>query len=404
MPDEGAHYLKAYEVSHLHFFNTAKNSGIDIPCDEYLVAAIKHHRIAMIQDKATDEISDPNCKVNSANTAGTYSFVPYIPSAIALAITENFQWEVENRLKAARFSNFVVWFSIIFFSLLLVQQGQQLIACIVLMPSFLWQTVALSADGATFAFCFFYFLLILSWAQKRLDVTPKMLGVLVAVGGLIGASKGVYAPLALVSFALWDQVRISSVARKVLILLSPTLLALAVFISITSVANKELIFLGHSANPAEQINYILTHPLRVIGYVFNAILSMDYVGLVASGFTVGNSGRRTGITVAFGLAVLILLLRFDFGVSRRFRQVAGLTFIALLFSIALPLYLTYTPVGYRDGILGIQSRYYLPALPLQNAALAFNAAEVDWKKVWGKVHWIVLLPALGLLVAVVKMS
>ena len=109
MPDEGAHYLRAYEVSHLHLVNFRGAAGVDIPCNEYLVAAHQYNRIPAAQQKAFDGQHDPACTVKSVNPAGAYSFVPYIPAAFALFVTEKLRWKVEKRLIAARVANFSVF-------------------------------------------------------------------------------------------------------------------------------------------------------------------------------------------------------------------------------------------------------------------------------------------------------
>ncbi|HDT2133832.1 TPA: hypothetical protein ACLLIE_000191 [Enterobacter roggenkampii] len=41
-PDEGAHFLRAYEVSHFHLINREGDIGVGINCQDYFSAAKKH--------------------------------------------------------------------------------------------------------------------------------------------------------------------------------------------------------------------------------------------------------------------------------------------------------------------------------------------------------------------------
>ena len=402
MPDEGAHYLRAYEVSHFHLLNYRNHVGVDIPCDEYLIAAKKYQLTPDIQKKAEDGWMDSSCRVRSVNTAGTYSFVPYIPAALALFITEKLEWKVEDKLVAARGANFAVWFTILFFGLLLIEEGRILMACLVLMPSFFWQLVALSADGSTFAFCLIYVFLVVSTAQQRTVVTPKLMKILLPIAALIGASKGVYVPIALLSFGLWDRLPDKGRFYKLMVCATPTLVALGVFLLLTGLADPSLIYLGNGANPANQMAGILSDPISFADIIFRSLLQTDLRGLVAPAYAVPNAGRAFAITVVAGVASAILLIHSDFGVDRRFRVVAALVFILLLTAVGLPLYLTYSPVG-AQHILGLQGRYYLPLIPLAFIAVAVNVTQVKWrqllKQLQSKSGWIAIIPLLGLILA-----
>ena len=102
------------------------------------------------------------------------------------------------------------------------------------------------------------------------------------------------------------------------------------------------------------------------------------------------------------LSMAVLILYSDFGVNKRFRLVAGLVSLILFVSFCLPIYLTYTPVGYKN-IVGLQGRYYLPAIPFIFIAIAFNSSEFNWAQFFARLRrnseWIVTISMLGLIVA-----
>ena len=407
MPDEGAHYMRAYEVSNLHLVNFRNSVGVDIPCNEYLIAAKKYQLTPDIQKKAEDGWRESSCKVRSINTAGTYSFVPYIPAALALFVTERLGWKAEDKLVAARATNFTVWFTVLFFGLLLLKKGRILMVCFILMPSFFWQLVALSADGSTFAFCLTYIFLVVSIVQQKTIVTPKLMAVLVLIAAFIGASKGVYAPLALLSFALWDRLPDKGHFYKLTVCGTPSLVALGIFLLLTGLADPSLIYIGNSANPSKQMAGILADPLSFVGIIFQALLTTDMLGLVAPTYAVPNVGRAFGIMVMAGVTSAILLLHADFGVDSRFRIVAALVLMLLFIAVGLPLYLTYSPVGAKY-ILGLQGRYYLPVIPLAFVAAAFNVTKIDWIQLFrwlqSKSEWVAIISLLGLILACVNIK
>lgn len=402
MPDEGAHYLRAYEVSHLHLVNFRGTGGVDIPCNEYLVAAQKYNPIPVVQQKAIDGRLDPLCRVRSVNPAGAYSFVPYVPAAIALRLTEKLKWQVEDRLVAARTANFAVWFSILFCGLLLINTGRMLMACLVLMPSFFWQLVALSADGATFTFCLVYVFLVLHVIQQDKNITPKLLAVMVSTAALIGASKGIYAPLSLLSFALWHRIAGTKLPYRIAVSIAPAVASFGVFVVLATVSDSTLIHIGNGANPALQVRYLMENPAFFSEVLYRAISNTDLLKLVAPTYAVPNEGRAFGIMLTTAVTVSGLLLFSGFGVNKKFRLLCALLAIFQFASFCLPIYLTYTPVGAAD-IMGIQGRYYLPIFPLLFIAVSINIEKIKQLMLLGPVAqksgWLAFISLLSLVVA-----
>ncbi len=396
MPDEGAHYLRAHEVSRLHLINFRGNVGADVSCSEYITAAKKYHLTPNVQKKAEDGQADPLCTVRSRNTAGSYSFIPYIPAAAALALTDTLGWAVEQKLAAARSLNFLVWFSILFAGLMFICKGRLLILCIVLMPAFFWQLVALSADGASLASCVVFVCAVVGLIQRGQAVSGRAIGWLVALAMLIGASKGVYALIALFALALWDQLPGKSWWFKVASLASPTVAALGIFLLFTGMADPSQVYLGNGAVPAEQLNYVIQNPLAFSKTLLDMFLSTPLEAVAVPRYAVANPRSSLNAAIIFGLALAVLMLRSDFGAGRRGRFLAAALSVAGFIGFCLPLYLTYTPVG-ASSILGIQGRYYLPLLPLVFVALAINMSDVNWPAFQSKAGWIIVLPILFLL-------
>ncbi len=401
-PDEGAHYLRAYEVGHLRLINLRGEAGVKIPCREYIIVVKKYNVIGNIQKKAEDEQNDPACLINSINSAGAYSFFPYIPAAIGLRLTQQLGWSVEHRLSLARGLNFIVWFSVLFAGLLYINKGRLLLGCLLLMPAYFWQLVAVSADGATFASCMVYVCVVLGLAQRARPISPGNLWLLVGIAVMIGASKGVYAHLALFSFSLWDQLPRATIIRKLVVLACPVVAALAVYLVLTGLADPSHIGLGNGAIPGAQIRYLVDNPMAffsVFWTTLNEVNMKDMKDLVAPDYAVPNAWLRSSLATVAAFTIAVLISRSDFGVGKNVRRLAGALSLIAFAAIFLPLYLTYTPVGYAT-VLGIQSRYFLPILPFVFVAVAFNAADINWQSFQKHSGWVIVFPLLFLVWAV----
>lgn len=401
IPDEGAHYLRTYEVSRLHLLNLRGSVGIEMPCNDYTVVAIQYHPVAWAQAKTEAEQKDPSCVANTRNTAGAYSFVPYVPAAIAMRAAELTGGTVEQRLMASRATGFLVWIGLICFALRGMRHGRMLMACLVLVPSFFWQLVAVSADGATLASSLVYVLTILRVLQTTTVLSRSTLMQLLLTAALLGASKGVYAPLCLLSLALWCHVPARGPLYKLALLSLPTLVCLGIFALFTGLADPSLVFLGNGANPTLQMEYVVNNPWQFAETVYHSVLSTMETGFIAPSYAVPNSGRGYGITVFALVSSGALLLFTTFQARRTTRIIAGLIALVLCFAVCLPLYLTYNPVA-QPLMMGLQSRYFLPIIPLVFIALSFDATKVDWGSLRKYAMWAPILPVIGLFLACIN--
>jgi uncharacterized membrane protein len=273
-------------------------------------------------------------------------------------------------------------------------------ACVALMPSFFWQLAAVSADGATLASCLIYVVLVLRSLQNARPVVPATYGMLLLVAAMIGSSKGVYAPLCLLSFVLWDHIPAPKLTFKWMLLSAPTLVCFCTFVFFTGLADPSLVYLGNGANPAQQVQHVLTHPWQYLAMVFRSIGGMMTSEFISPTYAVLNAGRGNGIAAItlMSCAAMTMFSRFDAGKNTRI--IAILIALVLCLAVCLPLYLTYNPVG-NGVIYGLQSRYFLPILPLVFIGLAFDASKVDWDGLLKSAMW-VLFPLLGLFLAVVN--
>ena len=301
----------------------------------------------------------------------------------------------------SRATSFVFWMTLIVFALNRICSGKLLMWCLLLLPSFFWQMAGVSADGCTLASSLIYILIVLGALQAKVEVTRSTLMQMLLTAVLLGASKGVYAPICLFSFALWAQLPNRTVISKLLVLGMPTLGCLITFALFAGIADPSLIFLGNGAAPGLQLQFVLKHPWEYCTTVFLSIWEAMNIGFISPSYAVPNAGRGYGITV-FALVSFSVLLSFNaFNVSKAVRAIAALIALIMCVVVCLPLYLTYNPVA-NSLVLGLQSRYFLPIIPLIFVAFAFDATKLDWIKVRRYALWAPVLPLLGLFLACVN--
>jgi uncharacterized membrane protein len=399
-PDEGAHYLRAYEVSQGHWVNSPGNVGTDIPCNDFYIATQKYHLTARTQPAAEAGKDDTTCKVQSVNTAGTYSPVAYIPAAIALMATA--ASPVEDRLRAGRMANVVVWLTIIMAGVLWLQRGRLLMGSLVVLPVFFWQITMLSADGATLAFGMALVCWIVGMRQRGYGLSASDLLIPTVLAALLGASKGVYVPIALLCWGLWNQMEYRNPLVRLVLLSLPCAAGLGVLYATASMADRSLIYLGNGAVPADQLALVLADPMRYLDVVWNTVSELNLTHMVTPDYAILHARNAHQITwLALG-SIAVLMATTDWGLTRGFKLLAALLLVVCTVGALSPLYLTYSPVG-ANLIWGVQGRYYIPLLPLLMLAFSFNMADWDWDAVAGRVRWIALLPLLGLVVAIWRM-
>jgi len=369
IPDEGAHYLRTYEVSRGHWINSVGNVGVSIPCVDYLIIAKQYAPIAFYQSAAEDMQPNPiECLASTRNTAGTYSPIPYVAAAFGIRIAEKLGFNVESRLKAGRIANAITTSLICLLSVLAVRQHRLLLASFALLPMTMWLRASMSADAMTITISISYLAFILRLTENRTETTIKIFFALSLLAVLLGSMKPVYGILCFASLILY---RHTCDWRKNLLNISAISAA-----SIAGVAagfiwsltpDSSLIYINTfgGADPFLQWHYILSNPIGFFHVIAKTIKNnlSNYIGqaLLPTLSFVPQLGTPDKIFPASILSMCLFLTILTTPTSLKKWQCITLCCVATicLFATLLPLYLTYTLVGHTE-IIGLQGRYFLP--------------------------------------------
>ena len=366
IPDEGAHYLRGFEVSRGHLINVRGNVGIPIPCSDYLKIAKLNGRVNVAFYQAAAEEMKPSaedCVVSSVNTAGSYSAIPYIAAAFGIRTAEVLGYGVETRLKTGRMANAIVTSLICLLAVLAVKKYRLLIAIFALLPMSMWLRASLSADALTISISIGYLAYLLHLVEKDVPITKRNICILTLLAIALGSVKPVYAIL---SFSVLILYKRSKGLSGLMLLALPGISALLVGALWSLAADPTLIYINNfnGANPVAQLEYIMSDPLNFSNVVINtfrinltSFIGQAIVPMFPAPWVQQYEQFGIGITICVLVLFTMVTMPTSLIASQRLVLIA-VTSTCLIVTV-IPLYLTYTLVGHNE-ILGLQGRYFLP--------------------------------------------
>lgn len=366
IPDEGAHYLRSYEVSRGHLINFRGNIGIPILCTDYLEIAKLNGRVNVAFYQATAEQLNPSvedCYVNSLNTAGSYSAIPYFASALGIRTAEILGYKVQGRLKAGRLANALVTSLICLLAVLASKKYRLLIALFTLLPMSMWLRSSLSADALTISISVVFLAYLLRLVERDDGISQRNIYILTFLAIALGSVKPVYAILSFSVLILYQKINGPN-GLKLLMLPCISALLIGAFWSLS--ADPSLIYINtfNGANPADQLKHVTGDPLKFMQVILNTFqinftifISQAIVPMFSTSWI--KPHEQFEISLIFCSIIFFTMITMPISLNAFQRLVlTAVTSICLVVTL-IPSYLTYTLVGH-DEILGLQGRYFLP--------------------------------------------
>lgn len=379
-PDEGAHFLRSYEVSHGKLINSRGHIGVEMPCREYFLVSAKYAPIAFYEDVTKrEDFGSDTCFVKTKNTAGTYSPISYIFLAPAEFIGRLNSLVVEERLILMRFFNFFGTALLFLLSFSLLMKFRFPLIFLAYSPLIIWLRASVSADGVTIALAMLFVSYVFYLTKEENLPSLRKILYLLLLAGFVGACKPVYSLVCLSSvvffFTNWG--RKQKKINNLILIFSPVFIALLVSIIFIKVADPDLVYLGNNANPKNQLSWIVKN--------FGDFLSVIYLTFTTSGWSYLYQvwvpytwvPVSAGGVVATTMTIFLLLLTVTNEKMLELKSLISLMvlFFLMAFAIIFPLYLTYNPPGYKE-ILGLQGRYFIPNFILMIFALSGLANKI----------------------------
>lgn len=372
VPDEHAHYMRAYTVAEGKLYIGA--SDVFLEQADASVQSMK--RFIPLIGKADEKISlgtlVDEWRMPPANAMGTilftlnnnayiYNPVPYLMSAATVHLAVALDLSPVGGLWLARFANLCLWSALVALAIAVIPVFKYELLFIALLPMSLFQGMGMSADSLVNALSFLCFASVVRVLHSSpAPVKRVTLGIASVATFLVAISKQIYA---------WPYVLLLCQKRGerwywrfVLGVLVLSILGGTVWLAVNQTPASLL-----SLEEVAQAKARLLNPLevvRVIWYSYTThgeALWRSLIGILGWLDTPLPMSLYVLYTAIFvGMLVFGCEARFDDGWRVRLGALAGLVFIPSI--LCLVLYLNWSHENYAAG--GLQGRYYLAALPL----------------------------------------
>lgn len=400
-PDEVAHFLRAYQCSggECYAHKLGDEAGGWLPVS--LASTVIHFEGWWPWSNRAAFSRPLNKRVRDfqafSNTA-VYSPIPYVASALSMAIGRRLNWTPLLLFYLGRLGNVVAYALLASSAVRWMPIQRGLMFLLVLSPMSLFLAGTLSADVIMDGLSFLAIAMALYYAIEAERVSNRGLAGLVLVFSLVALSKQAYYPLVFLFFLI-PPGKLGTRGRWALAAVAalgiPLLLDVAWFVSIRSI----YVPLRPLVNPSAQLHFILEHPWDYVTMFWTCIAENDFSLHVHTIGLLGNLDVFVPgfVFVPYWIAILTMAsLGADNG---RFLNTASRWLLLAihvmgLFSVVTHLYLSWDNVGSMH-IMGPQPRHVLPFMPLlflpfHGLGIAifrpqFSRAAVRWLPWWGSI-------------------
>jgi uncharacterized membrane protein len=329
-------------------------------------------------------------------TKSVYSPPLLLPQALTLRLGRSLGIPVLPVLYACRFASLLSYLMLVWLALRWIPFGKWILFVLAVSPMALFQATTITPDAISNGIGFLFIAGSLNLAESK-KIDWREYGKLILLIFLLFLAKVNLTALILLPFLLIPPARFSQ--KRIYVFL----LATTAFLFLLEVAGWNLLatkysdaLLANDANAGAQLRYILDHPL-----LFPTILLKDPFlnGLAylqgwinGYGYYFWTPPQIVSIFFLLSLGAVLLIDSTREQVTKKYRIVFILVFLAGYLATAVPLYLTFTTVGLNE-LLGVQGRYFIPLASLPVLTLA---GFLTTKKFTSSSNWIIIFLAVAL--------
>lgn len=386
VPDEYGHMARAYGISEGHVLATVDRdkSGSEVPLSIAIVGNKTNDGFGLgdIPQLATIPLA-PNIVMFAEHpNMALYSPVVYAPQALGFAVARALNVPAIGSFYIARLFNVIAYTLLIYLAIRLLPIGKWVGVIVGLLPMHIVLAASLSADPFTIGLIAVLVAAVLWLRSLDRHIRPIEYMWLIALTAAISLGKLPYALLLALFLLVPARALGGDRKRWWLHIAGLSTTALVVGAGWLLAAKGTLVAYGpEGVNMAEQLHFILTHPLGFLKAVFMTLFMSAGDGFMAQyvlaiGFL--ESQLPLWLTYIYGIflafAVFPLRTASQAALSRRQKVVVAGLCAAAVGATALLLYLSWTPVS-KPGIDGIQARYLTPLLFLLIPLLAIRSTK-----------------------------
>lgn len=398
VPDEQAHFARAYQVSQGGLISEHIDQGVGGKLPESVMTTA-NDLIGKLPGR-TDQKITPEFIVSQLNTplkpdkiahvhfenTALYSPIMYAPAAVGIRLTSLFDTSPLVLFYAARIFTVLAWIGMAYAAIRLIPVAKWAFAVLALAPMAVFQGASVSADALTLGFCMLAVAWFMRLALQKQQITRKQWLATILFLLILGLVKQPYALLGLL-FVCMPAVRFSRPWRRWQFVGSAfaalSIGMLSWYLIAKGLFAQSPFLLDRTLMPDEQLAYVFDHPWQYIkASLFTHWTALgdgvvqEFVGVFGWLDTKLPMGVVLGYLVCLALA---LSAPKDQPRLRRPQLWVGVGIAAAIVAIVdLLLYMYWNAVG-AVTIMGIQGRYYLMVAPLV-LALLWGSYEVKTRR------------------------
>jgi len=354
VPDEEAHFLRAFEISTGHLFSKQLSSG------QFgnVLPRVLADKSGLIDWTDLEELAFTNTAL--------YSFVNYIPQAIGILFARFFTKQVVSIYYAGRFLNFICAFALSVFALKKMPFGKKILFIIMVFPMTMQEMISMAPDALINALSFVFIAFILHCAYQKEKLECKdfvIIGILLV---LIALCKIVYLGAVFLVYLIPNQ-KLKN--KKYVYILKIVIPLIAIFFNFIFLISSTAFLATSKLNGSdsnEQIKFMIANPLNYMKIFIRSLVdTFKFCIMSCIGSPLGWLNIENESWILF-LALLIYFTLTCNDINVKLRKIDMLIYL-LYVSAGIALIFTSEYVGWTtpkaDFITGVQGRYLIPLVP-----------------------------------------
>ena len=386
VPDEAAHYRSIYYVSNMMMFNFDDEPGAlqMRECDHnYLMSSNNSlYNQSYVSEKGFDEVFVDNTDVITTDKGYmTNKLIPHFAGGLGLSIGRIIGLGPYWAFMLARIFNIAQCILLVYFAIKIIPFGKVAMAAISLLPINLHILASCSYDAFTFGgvVLMFAYILRLMYSEEKVDW--KQLLILAVIIIAVVPQKVVYIGVAAL-LLLIPKDKFAKPKMHFAFKCALGVLAVASILVLQG-ANSDKVVSNTVTNSTTEgfgIGYVLSHPIQMLGMLFNTIIEQGdfYIKSMISYFGWFEFQTPWFMAIPYVVVLCLAFMRKKdepkvMGLAQRSYSLILFGIVFLLIELLLLLDHTYAGSGI---ILGVQGRYFIPALPLLFLFVRNNTIEL----------------------------
>lgn len=367
VPDEQAHFQRAYQVSWFHL-----NTGIHVSIDsDYTFARFSNYKNIFSYINI-----NPNPTYKMYHEACAYNFTCYIIPAMVLAVCRILHFSLYLSYYLGRMANLILYIVLISYAIKITPKCKKIFFVLGFNPMFIHLAASYSADVlvtsiSVLSIAYFLYLF------EKAEISKKDVIIVLTMIFIIAMTKYVYLPVFGIYFAIIPKLLKMPKINWIVLVVCAIVGCAYIYVSLKLNTNTEVIasqkeyYEAANVDGARQLEFLLSDKLNIL-----RVLKATFVTKIFYYFDnfINRLGWLTIFINKFSFVfyyVILVLAPFVESAKLNIKNRIWFVVIGGIISIlvVMGLYLYFTPVGWLTSE-GVQGRYFIPCAALFLVALS----------------------------------